>query len=212
MMLRMLPHMRAFSVAGGEPLGQLEQALLHRLQQLLRALSLVEATSGRGWNGRAISRQGQQTGAQQTSPSREAGAFIYLRWLRASAQCSSDYACSSRFQRSRARVHVLIVVGLLHNDGACIRSRSRPEIELVAVVLAGEDVHRPIKLTSPLPPRRNSSHPLSLLLPHPLPCCLNQLLLALILLRPQVLQERFPFLRRRRCTYDCCLTQETLHG
>ena len=45
--------MRAFSVAGGEPLGQLEQALLHRLQQLLRALSLGEAKSGRGWNGRA---------------------------------------------------------------------------------------------------------------------------------------------------------------
>ena len=173
---------------------------------------MFQSKSGRGWNGRAISRQGQQTGAPQTWPSREAGAFLYLGWLRASAHKSSDYACSSRFSQTRARVHVLIVVGLLHMDDACIQSRSRPEIELVAVVLAGEDVHRPIKLTSPLPPGCSSSHPLSLLLPHPLPCCLNQLLLALILLRPQVLQERFPFLRRRRCTYDCCLTQETLHG
>ena len=61
-MLRLLPHMRAFSFAGGEPLGQLEQALLHMLQELLRALTnpvpglvdgLFQSKSWRGWNGRA---------------------------------------------------------------------------------------------------------------------------------------------------------------
>ena len=79
-----------------------------------------------------------------------------------------------------------------------------------SAVRTGEDVHRPINI--PSPSCCNSSWPSSSLLPHPLPCCLHLLLLALILLRPQVLQERFPFLSRRRRTYDCCLTQETLHG